>query len=76
MGKWNGTYDSTYESQRSLEDDIRAYAEEGTMCYPTSTGGTVRTDAEKGRIDVYGQSSSSKGHSHDWLSGSKTGHHD
>ena len=77
MSKWDGSYDDTYESERSLEDDIKAYAEEGTMCYPTSTGGTVRTDAVKGRIDVYGKSDSPKGHSHDWLTlGEEPGHHD
>ena len=66
MSKWDGTYENTNESKQSLEDDLLD-AMDGKFCYPTSDGGTVRqTDS---RIDVYGPSNSSKGHSHDWYNG-------
>lgn len=75
MSKWDGRYDNTYEGKQSLEDDILD-AGTGKFCYPTSSGGTVRqTDT---RIDVYGPSNSSKGHSHDWYDSTtgEYGHHD
>ena len=75
MSKWDGRYDSTKESQQSLEEDIMD-AGTGKFTYSTSNGGTVRqTDS---RIDVYGSSDSSKGHSHSWYNGSTNehGHHD
>ena len=75
MSKWDGTYENTNESKQSLEDDLLD-AMDGKFCYPTSDGGTVRqTDS---RIDVYGPSNSSKGHSHDWNNGktNEHGHHD
>ena len=73
-GKWDGSYDATKESQQSLEQDLLD-AMEGKFCYPTSTGGTVRQTDD--RIDVYGSSDSSKGHSHDWYNkGGEYGHHD
>ncbi len=75
MGRWDGTYDSTKESQDGLEGDILR-AMTGNYTYPTSTGGTVRQSDS--RIDVYGSSDSSKGHSHDWYNDSTNtyGHHD
>lgn len=75
MSKWDGRYENTYEGRQSLEDDILD-AGTGKFCYPTSTGGTVRQTDD--RIDVYGTSDSSKGHSHDWYDSStgKSGHHD
>lgn len=75
MSKWDGRYDSTKESKQSLEDDI-IDAGMGKFCYPTSMGGTVRETDD--RIDVYGPSDSSKGHSHDWYNKDtgKYGHHD
>lgn len=75
MGLWDGRYDNTYEGQQSLEDDIMD-AGSGRFCYPTSSGGTVRESDS--RIDVYGPSNSSRGHSHDAYD-SNTGstyHHD
>lgn len=75
MSRWDGRYESTKESQRSLEEDILE-AGNGNFCYPTDSGGTVRqTDS---RIDVYGTSDSSKGHSHDWYNAgtNEYGHHD
>lgn len=75
MSKWDGTYETTKESQQSLEQDLLD-AMGGKFCYPTSDGGTVRqTDT---RIDVYGPSDSEKGHSHDWYNAETNtyGHHD
>ena len=75
MSKWDGTYESTKESNQSLESDL-IDAMGGNFCYPTPDGGTVRqTDT---RIDVYGPSDSSKGHSHDWYNSdtNEVGHHD
>ena len=75
MTKWDGRYENTKESEQSLEQDILD-AMEGKFTYPTSTGGTVReTDT---RIDVYGPSDSSKGHSHSWYDAetNSVGHHD
>lgn len=75
MSAWDGRYDTSREGGQSLEDDILD-AGVGKFTYPTSTGGTVRqTD---NRIDVYGKSDSSKGHSHDWYNGrtGEYGHHD
>ena len=75
MSKWDGTYESTKESNQSLESDL-IDAMGVKFCYPTPDGGTVRqTDT---RIDVYGPSDSSKGHSHDWYNSStnEVGHHD
>lgn len=75
MSKWDGTYETTKESKQSLEDDLLD-AMEGKLCYPTENGGTVRQTDE--RIDVYGPSNSSKGHSHDWYDRTTNtyGHHD
>lgn len=64
MSKWDGRYENTNEAKQSLADDIMD-AGTGKFCYPTSTGGTVRQTDEK--IDVYGPSNSSKGHSHDHI---------
>jgi hypothetical protein len=75
MSKWDGRYSTSREGSQSLEDDILD-AGRGKFTYETSTGGTVReTDT---RIDVYGPSDSSKGHSHDWYNGdtNEHGHHD
>lgn len=75
MSKWDGKYENTNEGKQSLADDI-VDAGTGKLCYPTSSGGTVRqTDT---RIDVYSESNSSRGHSHDAYD-STTGniyHHD
>lgn len=75
MSKWDGRYETSREGQQSLEDDILD-AGEGKYTYETSNGGTVRQTAT--RIDVYGPSGSSKGHSHDWYNGNTNehGHHD
>ena len=75
MSKWSGRYNDTKESERSLEEDILE-AGRGNFCYPTSSGGTVRQNDD--RIDVYGESNSSKGHSHTWYNGrtNEHGHHD
>lgn len=75
MSNWDGRYDNTKESKQTLEKDILD-AMDGKMCYPTSSGGTVRQT--KDRIDVYHPSDSPKGHSHDWYDGNTntTGHHD
>ncbi len=75
MSKWDGRYENTKESHRSLEDDILE-AGRGRFCYPTDTGGTIRQTDD--RIDVYGPSNSPKGHSHDWydMNTNKYGHHD
>ena len=73
--KWDGRYENTKESGQSVDQHLRDIIN-GKHCYPTSDGGTVReTDS---RIDVYGPSDSSKGHSHDWYDGktNTTGHHD
>lgn len=77
MGLWNGNYDDTHESKRSLEEDILE-AMDGNYCYPTSDGGTVRIDEGKGKIDAYFPSDSERGHSHYWYdrNTNKTGHHD
>lgn len=73
--KWDGRYDSTKESQQSLEKDLLD-AMDDKFCHPTSDGGTYRQNGS--RIDVYGPSNSSKGHSHDWYDGKTNtyGHHD
>lgn len=75
MGKWDGNYNGTYESSRSLEDDIME-AGLGNFTYPTSDGrGTIReTDST---IDVYYPSDSKRGHSHAWYDGdtNTTGYH-
>ena len=75
MSRWDGTYSSTYESGDGLEGDILR-GMEGKSTFPTSTGGTIRQSDS--RIDVYGPSDSSKGHSHSWYNGStnESGHHD
>ena len=75
MSKWDGRYETSREGQQSLEDDILD-AGEGKYTYETSNGGTVRQTST--RIDVYGPSGSSKGHSHDWYNGNTNehGHHD
>ena len=74
MSRWDGSYESTKESQQSLEQDLLD-AMTGKFCYPTSDHGTVRQTDD--RIDVYGPSDSSKGHSHDWITSSfEYGHHD
>lgn len=75
MGKWDGKYENTKESKESLEKDIER-AMDGRFTYPTESGGTVRQSDD--RIDVYGPSDSSKGHSHDWYDHStgKSGRHD
>lgn len=72
---WDGRYENTKEAGQSLEQDILD-AGMGKFTSPTSNGGTIRqTDT---RIDVYGPSDSSKGHSHDWYdAGTNTsGRHD
>lgn len=76
MSKWDGAYNSTYESQRSLEDDILEAGRTGKTCGETSSGGTIRQSDN--RIDVYGKSDSPQGHSHDWYNGNtgEKGHHD
>lgn len=66
MSKWDGKYENTKEASQSLEDDIMD-AGTGKFTYPTNTGGTVRQTDD--HIDVYGPSSSSKGHSHNWYDG-------
>lgn len=75
MSKWDGKYENTKESKESLENDI-LNAGIGKFCYPTNTGGTYRETDD--RIDVYGPSNSSKGHSHDWYdkNTNEHGHHD
>lgn len=73
MSKWDGRYENTKESKRSLEGDILAAGETGKVCYPTSSGGTVRQSDD--RIDVYAPSDSPKGHSHFWYN-AKTNEHD
>ncbi len=71
MSKWDGTYETTKESKRSLEDDLLE-AMDGNFCYPTESGGTVRQTNT--RIDVYGPSDSPKGHSHDWYDATTNDH--
>lgn len=70
MSFWNGSYENTRESSRTLEDDI-VEAGNGRFCYPMSGGGTVREtyySDGSGRIDCYGESDSAKGHWHEGYS--------
>ncbi len=73
---WDGRYENTSESQRSLHEDAEDFEKTGKSRYETDKGGTVQEKG--GRIDVYGPSNSPKGHSHDWYDSNtgKSGHHD
>lgn len=75
MSYWSGKYEDTKESKEPLEKDIER-AMDGKYYGETSSGYTIREQYNSdgsGRIDVYGPSDSSKGHSHDRLDSDSNG---
>ena len=74
MGWWNGSYETSKEGQRSLEDDIYA-AGKGMYAYGSDDGVTVKHTDDT--INVYGPSdTSSNGHWHEGVTvdGRRYGH--
>lgn len=63
---WDGTYETSYEGQQSLEDDILD-AGTGKFTYATSDGGTVKQTDNSINV-YYPDSSDPSGHSHQGVS--------